>query len=116
MPINLDKPALWKADIAASVAQFNEWFLAAAPRAYRTERSKALDSVRSAFVYTNDHRSCTPEILRVNPGTLPVLRMSTSPPLAVDRLIGLAECSPNLVKVMEKHKRLPPQMPAVEVD
>lgn len=26
-PINADKPHLWKADIAASVDQFNTWFM-----------------------------------------------------------------------------------------
>ncbi len=42
------------------------------------------------------------------------LRMSTCPPLAMDRLIGLAGVSGNLVKAMEKVDRLPPQMPCRE--
>jgi hypothetical protein len=32
MPINADKPHLWKQDIAASVDQFNRWFTATGPR------------------------------------------------------------------------------------
>lgn len=36
--------------------------------------------------------------------------MSTCPPLAVDRLIGLAGVSPSLVKAMEQQQRLPPRM------
>ena len=36
--------------------------------------------------------------------------MSTCPPLAVDRLIGLANVQPNLVKTMEKTGRLPLRM------
>ena len=29
--INADKPHLWKTDIAASVDQFNQWFMRFAP-------------------------------------------------------------------------------------
>jgi len=36
--------------------------------------------------------------------------MSTCPPLAIDRLIGLAGVPANLVKSMEKKHRMPPQM------
>ena len=42
--------------------------------------------------------------------------MSTCPPIAVDRLIGLAGVSGNLVKAMEKENRLPPRMPRGELD
>jgi len=42
--------------------------------------------------------------------------MSTCPPLAVDRLIGLAGVSTNLVKTMELQKKLPARMKAAEVD
>jgi len=38
--------------------------------------------------------------------------MSTCPPIARDRLIGLAGVSPNLVKKMELESKLPPKMPA----
>ena len=47
---------------------------------------------------------------------LATLRMSTCPPIAVDRLIGLAGVSPTLVKTMEIDKRLPPRMSDAEVD
>ncbi len=33
MPINADKPHLWKADTRASVDQFNRWFMRFAPKA-----------------------------------------------------------------------------------
>ena len=42
--------------------------------------------------------------------------MSTCPPLAVDRLIGLAGVSRNLVKAMEKSNRLLPRMPLRELE
>jgi len=32
--LNADKPRLWKGDIAASVDQFNEWFMRFAPEAF----------------------------------------------------------------------------------
>jgi hypothetical protein len=56
------------------------------------------------------------ELLKSNPSVLPSLRMSTCPPLAVDRLIGLAGVSGNLVKVMEKGDRLPPRMSQFELN
>ncbi len=55
-------------------------------------------------------------MLRKHPGILPTLRMSTCPPLAVDRLIGLAGVSANLVKCMELDKCLPARMAAAVVD
>jgi hypothetical protein len=36
--INADKPHLWKADIAASVDRFNQWFMEFAPEAFRSTR------------------------------------------------------------------------------
>jgi XamI restriction endonuclease len=44
------------------------------------------------------------------------LRMSTCPPLAVDRLIGLAGVSTTLVKTMELQKKLPARFKAAEVN
>jgi XamI restriction endonuclease len=42
--------------------------------------------------------------------------MSTCPPLAVDRLIGLADALPSMVKRMESDQKLPARMKAAEVD
>lgn len=39
-----------------------------------------------------------------------MLRMATAPPIARDRLIGLARVPGNLVRSMELHQRIPPQM------
>jgi XamI restriction endonuclease len=112
MAINADKPHLWKADIAASVDQFNQWFLLFAPKAYRDSRAAATVHVEEGFRLTNDLTALTPDVLKQNPGVLPFLRMSTCPPLARDRLIGLAGASKNLVKVMEDKKAIPKRMPA----
>lgn len=113
--INSNKPHLWKADIAASVDQFNQWFMQFAPGAFRCTRVKTTEHVRAALVATKDLRTLNPATLKANPGALQTLRMCTAPPLAVDRLIGLADASKNLVGRMEKGK-LPSKMQDVNLD
>ncbi len=97
MPINADKPHLWKADTRASVDQFNEWFMAYAPKAYRDTRGKTVEHVDAAWLRLKTSPGLPLEIIRESPAILPTLRMSTCPPLARDRLIGLADSSKNLV-------------------
>ncbi|HNQ24369.1 MAG TPA: XamI family restriction endonuclease [Phycisphaerae bacterium] len=113
--INADKPHLWKADIAASVDQFNEWFMEFAPEAFRATRIRTTEHVKAALLATNNLRHLDTETLRSNPGALPTLRMCTAPPLAVDRLIGLARASKNVVSRMEKGK-LPARMSGADLD
>ncbi|MGH9452152.1 MAG: XamI family restriction endonuclease [Terriglobia bacterium] len=48
-------------------------------------------------------------MIKTNPGILPTLRMSTWPPLARDRLLGLADSSKNLVGALEEGE-LPPRL------
>lgn len=114
-PVNADKPHLWKADIAASVDRFNQWFMEFAPEAFRSTRVQTTEHVKAALVATNDLRTLNPATLKANPGVLPTLRMCTAPPLAVDRLVGLADVNKNLIGRMERGK-LPIRMPAVELD
>jgi hypothetical protein len=102
--INADKPHLWKADIAASVDQFNQWFMRFAPQAFRSTRVRTTGYVKAALLATGDLRNVTPEALRANPGALPTLRMCTAPPLAVDRLVGLASANKSLIGKMEAGK------------
>ena len=97
MPINADKPHLWKADTRASVDQFNQWFMKFAPKAYRDTRKKTIESVEQGLTLTKDLTTIHVDVIKANPGILPTLRMSTCPPLARDRLIGLADSSKNLV-------------------
>lgn len=113
--INADKPHLWKADIAASVDRFNQWFMEFAPEAFRSARVQTTAQVKTALVATNDLRALNPAALKANPGVLPTLRMCTAPPLAVDRLVGLANASKNLIGRMEKGK-LPTKMPIADLD
>lgn len=111
MPINADKPHLWKADTRASVDQFNQWFMHFAPKAYRDTRKKTIESVESGLILTADLTKIDPDIIKSTPGILQMLRMSTCPSLARDRLIGLANSSKNFVGSLEQGK-IPPQMPA----
>ncbi|MGD1073720.1 MAG: XamI family restriction endonuclease [Bryobacteraceae bacterium] len=107
MPINADKPQMWKADTRASVDQFNEWFMKFAPKAYRATRKKTIGSVEQGLRLTQYLTTITPDAIRENPAILPTLRMCTCPPLARDRLIGLADSTRNLVGCLEEGK-LPP--------
>ena len=116
MPINLDKPQQWKADIIKSVDMYNDWFMKFAPKAFRTTRIQTTKNVEAALYSTKNITNIQPVLMRKHPEILPTLRMSACPPLAVDRLIGLAGVSKNLVKSIEIDKKLPPRMPAAEID
>lgn len=115
MPVNMDKSDRWDADTAQSVDMYNQWFVDYAPKAFRDKRLEVAGKVEQALGKTENLTNLTPEVLRGWPGMLPTLRMSTCPPLAVDRLIGLASVPPNIVKCMEKNK-LPANAGQEEVD
>jgi hypothetical protein len=90
MPINADKPQLWKADSLESIDFYNEGFLRFAPTTFRQQRSLKAEEVAEALVITQHLRELTAELLKENPGILAMLKMTTAPPLARDRLVGLA--------------------------
>jgi len=115
MAVNLNKPENWKADIAESVDMYNQWFMDFAPKAFRDTRIEATKDVEAALANTGNLTDIRPGILKKWPGVLPTLRMSTCPPLAVDRLIGLAGVAPNLVKNLENNK-LPARMRSADLD
>jgi hypothetical protein len=116
MGVNRDKPDLWKTDIARSVDMYNDWFMNFAPAAYRSTRIKTTEDVERTLLATENLRNIKTTILKENPSVLPTLRMSTCPPLAVDRLIGLAGVSKNLVQVMEEKGTMPPRMAKHELE
>lgn len=101
MGINRDKPDNWKKDTAASVDMYNEWFMDFAPKTFRDTRVTTSASVKSALRITGYFQNLTPEVLKANPEILPILRMSTCPPISRDRLIGLSGASKSLVQNME---------------
>lgn len=116
MAVNLDKVSCWKADIVLSVDMYNDWFMKFAPVAFRTTRMKTTVEVAAALKATGNLTNIKPSLMRLHPEILPTLRMATCPPIAVDRLIGLAGVSPTLVRAMELDKRLPVRMSAADAD
>ena len=113
--VNRTKPDRWKADIVQSVDMYNAWFMEFAPVAYRDTRIKTTERVKLTLDKTNNLTDVSAAVLLREPDVLSALRMSTCPPLAVDRLIGLAKVSKNLVGVMEEGK-IPPRMGAEELE
>lgn len=109
MPINADKPHLWKADTRASVDQFNQWFMLFAPNAYCDTRKTTIKIVEEGLTLTTDLTQLDAATIKAHPGIVPMLRMATCPPLARDRLIGLADSSKNFVGNLESGK-LPPRL------
>ncbi|OPY65711.1 MAG: XamI restriction endonuclease [Syntrophorhabdaceae bacterium PtaU1.Bin034] len=116
MAVNLDKPARWKTDIAKSVDMYNDWFMKFAPQAFRTTRIQTTKDVEAALYTTANMTKISGGTIKEYPEILPTLRMATCPPLAVDRLIGLAGVSTNLVKSVEHEKKLPPKMNPTDID
>jgi hypothetical protein len=99
------------------VDAYNDWFMRFASKAYRNTRVKTTQQVEAALESTANLANIAPAPLRADPAVVQMLRMCTAPPIARDRLIGLAKVSRGLVKSMEcGEHRLPPRMPRTEVD
>ena len=116
MAVNRDRTSKWKADIVKSVDMYNEWFMKFAPKTFRETRIQTTKDVEATLRSTGNLTDIQSSMLRNHPEILPALRMSTCPPLAVDRLVGLAGVSPNLVKCMENDKKLPVRMSVEDAD
>ena len=110
MEVNANKPQRWKQDIALSVDFYNDWFLRFAPKAYRETRQATTREVEAALKWTGNLRDLSAKTLREHPSVLRMMRMATAPPIARDRLVGLAGVSGNLVTSMEDRGRVPPRM------
>lgn len=108
--INRHRVDLWKEDVYQSVKMYNEWFLEAAPTAYRGSRSSVIDEVEHLFEATDYLNRLTPQDIIDNPQIIGTLRMVTAPPIARDRLVGLANVPKSLVNTLEQG-RLPARMP-----
>ncbi len=113
--VNRTNPDRWKTDIALSVDRYNRWFMEFAPTAYRETRIKVTRDVEATLHTTANLTDVSVALLKANPGVLPTLRMSTCPPIAVDRLVGLAGVSKNLVSAMEAGK-IPSRMVAASLE
>ena len=82
---NRTQPDRWKADIILSVDMYNTWFMNFAPAAYRETRVKVTEDVIKTLQITSNLSNISNAVLKANPEVLPTLRMSTCPPIAVDR-------------------------------
>lgn len=109
MAINSEKPKLWKSDILASVDLYNQWFIEFAPRTFRIERRKATTRVLELFHKTENLITVDASIVTQNPDIITALRMATCPPIARDRLVGLANVEKSLITTFESNK-LPSRM------
>jgi len=109
--VNRGNPDLWKDDVARSVDMYNDWFVNFAPKAFRESRAKATQNVEAALKLTKSLTQLRADLLRGHPEILPILRMSTCPPIARDRLIGLARVPGNIVRCMEIAGCVPIRMP-----
>jgi hypothetical protein len=116
MAVNRDKPDRWKKDISLSVDLYNDWFMKFAPKAFRDTRIQTTKEVEATLKATENLSNIRPEILRQNPGILPTLRMATCPPIAKDRLIGLAKVPQGMVTRMEREKKLPVMLADEQLD
>lgn len=115
MGVNLNKPERWKADIAQSVDFYNDWFMGFAPEAYRQARREKTEEVEIAIRNSVNLIHITPQMLRDHPRTLPMLRMATAPPIARDRLSGLARVKRSVIERLEKGQ-LPARITDSELD
>jgi hypothetical protein len=116
MGVNIDNPSMWKKDITTSVDFYNRWFLDFAPKAFQRARQEATAKVLGMLASSNDGLASWTEILRQDPSILPILRMVTAPPIASDRLSGLAGISKGFIKTMEKEGKLPPRASNARID
>jgi len=102
MSINRENIDGWKKDVNDSVDYYNRWFLQFAPLTFREERKKSVMRVRDVFKLTNNGRLLSTLDLLKKSDLLPILRQMTCPPLARDRLAGLAGVPPSYLKSIEE--------------
>jgi hypothetical protein len=114
MAINLDKPERWPEDVIISVRLYNAWYRSFAPEAYKKVRVQIEEDVARALSATSNLRSLAGSAIVSSPDCiLSSLRMCTAPPLAVDRLVGLAQTRKSVVAALEEGRR--PRLSASEL-
>ena len=112
--INKKNTERWKDDVVRSVKFYNNWFMNFAPATFIGKRNEAIKRVDDIFNKTDCLNNLSAEMLREVPETLQILRMATTPPIARDRLTGLAYLTRNFVNNMEEGK-LPKRMDKAEL-
>lgn len=89
-----------------------------APKTFRETRVVTASKVEYALADTNYLQNISIELLKKHPEMLPILRMSTCPPIARDRLVGLAGVTKSLMENMEdaESPRVSPRMATERLD
>ena len=101
MSVNNENRSNWAIDIEESVTHYNRWFVDYAPSTFRDIKSKVFGNVAKALEGLNGKIDLDDDILIDHPTLLLILRQMTCPPLARDRLAGLARIPPQAVKGFE---------------
>lgn len=108
--VNAGNIGRWEADIIASVALYNEWFKKFAPPAFLRARRDTEEIIRGTFAATDNLCNIKPETLAKHPSSIGILRTLTMPPLARERLAGLAGVPLSLLGKMDTEGVVPPRM------
>lgn len=101
MNVNRTNPDRWNADIQKSVEFYNNWFVGFAPPTFRNAREKSIRKVNEAFGKFGSMCDLDDELLVSDPTLITILRQMTCPPLASDRLAGLARVPTSVMKSFE---------------
>lgn len=111
MAVNADAQEQWADDVEMSVRMYNRWYMNFGPVAYEQVRETIAGDLETTLAATNAFRDIEGEVLRETAEMVDILRQSTAPPLAVDRLRGLAPARVTR-NTMEKFEegRMPPMM------
>ena len=102
LSINKKNVDQWKTDVQKSVLYYNEWFLKYAPSTYIRSRQEAIAKVETIFQKTDCLNTLSVNMLKEVPDAITILRMATTPPLARDRLVGLADIPRDFIKKLEE--------------
>ena len=102
LSINKKNVDQWKTDVQKSVLYYNEWFLKYAPSTYIKSRQEAIAKVETIFQKTDCLNTLSVNMLKEVPDAITILRMATTPPLARDRLVGLADIPRDFIKKLEE--------------
>ena len=102
MNINRSNPERWDEDIKKSVDHYNEWFSSTVPPLYHRAKTAVFPKVREAMDAFNSILDYEDNHLVEAPGSLKLLRQMTCPPLAADRLAGLAGVPSSVIDGIEE--------------
>ncbi len=109
--LNSDKPELWDENIELSVFAVQPMVYTFAPKAFRETRAGTAEMVKRTIEASRDLGGLTADVILKHPSILETLRMCCCPPIARDRLIGLARVPDSVVDTLEEGK-LPTRMNA----